>query len=213
MPDLYDCSIVGTDITFTRKTGDLIVTNTVTNSLGYLNNKEFTFTVTLPLEIRGIFGELEFVDGVATFTMKNGESLTASGLPTSLDYNVAVKPRDGFTSEKSTITGTIATDGPSIAAFTHTYSAVGSVTLEAKANVENPYLPNKNFSFNLLDADRKVIQNDEQINETGEATFDPINYTLDDLAGNKRGSLRREEEQGFCNVPGRTEPAERSIFF
>ena len=183
--DLYEYSIAGTDITFTRKTGGLTVINTVTNSLEYLNDKEFTFTVTLEPKISGTFGDMNFNNGIATFTLKNGEPFTASGLPTSLGYTVTVDPEEGFTSEESTITGTVATDGSSTAAFAHTYSAVGSVTLEAKANVENPYLQTKSFAFNLLNADRDVIQNVEQINETGKATFDPINYTLDDLAGNK----------------------------
>ncbi len=183
--DLYEYSIEGTDITFTRKTGGLTVINTVTNSLEYLNDKEFTFTVTLEPKISGTFGDMNFNNGIATFTLKNGEPFTASGLPTSLGYTVTVDPEEGFTSEESTITGTVATDGSSTAAFAHTYSAVGSVTLEAKANVENPYLQTKSFAFNLLNADRNVIQNVEQINETGKATFAPINYTLADLDGNQ----------------------------
>ena len=182
---LYDCSIEGTDITFTRKRGDLTVINTVTNSLEYLNGKEFTFTVTLEPKISGTFGEMNFNNGVATFQLTNGQSVTVTGLPTSLGYTVTVDPVEGFTSEESTITGTVATDGSSTAAFAHTYSAVGSVTLEAKANVENPYLQAKSFSFKLLNADGEVIQNVGQINETGKATFAPINYTLDDLYGNQ----------------------------
>ena len=195
MPDLYDCSIVGTDITFTRKRGGLTVTNTVTNSLEYLNDKEFTFTVTLEPAISGAFGNMNFVDGTATFTLKNGESLTASDLPTSLGYTVTVDPEAGFTPEESTITGTIATDGPSTAEFAHTYSAVGSVTLEAKANVENLYLQAKSFFFKLLNADGEVIRNVEQNNETGKATFAPINYTLDDLEGNESKDFAYTIEQ------------------
>ena len=193
--DLYEYSIEGTDITFTRKTGNLTVTNTVTNNLVYLNVKEFTFTVTLEPAISGAFGNMNFVDGTATFTLKNGESLTASDLPTSLDYTVTVDPEAGFTPEESTITGTIATDGPSTAEFAHTYSAVGSVTLEAKANVENLYLQAKSFFFKLLNADGEVIRNVEQNNETGKATFAPINYTLDDLEGNESKDFAYTIEQ------------------
>ena len=180
---LYEYSIEGTQIAFTRKTGDLTVTNTVTNRLEYLNDKEFTFTVTLEPKISGTIGDVNFNNGEVKFQLTNGQSFTVTDLPTSLGYTVTVDPVEGFTSDKSEINGLIST-GSSIAEFTHTYSAVGSVTLEAKANVENQYLQNKIFSFNLLNANN-VIQNVEQDNETGKATFAPINYTLDDLDGNQ----------------------------
>ncbi|WP_447512240.1 DUF7601 domain-containing protein, partial [Clostridioides difficile] len=52
-------------------------------------NKDFNFTVTLSDKtISGVYGDLKFTDGVATFTLKNGESKTATNLPAGIDYEV-----------------------------------------------------------------------------------------------------------------------------
>ena len=46
-------------------------------------NKEFTFTVTLgDTTISGTYGDMTFTNGVATVTLKGGESATTTGLPT-----------------------------------------------------------------------------------------------------------------------------------
>lgn len=62
-------------------TGDLTVKKTVSGSGGD-QNKEFTFTVTMnQTDITGQYGDMTFTDGVAAFTLKHGQSKTATGLP------------------------------------------------------------------------------------------------------------------------------------
>ena len=67
--------------------GNLSVSKTVTGNAGD-TSKAFNFTVTLGnTEINGVFGEMTFVGGVATFVLKHGESKTATGLPSGVSHS------------------------------------------------------------------------------------------------------------------------------
>jgi len=100
----------GTTATFTntRETGDLQLSNTV-----YADNNEdeFTFTVTLDdTSISGTYGDMMFENGVATVTLKGGESATATGLPTSLNYTVSQTGIEGYRLDgESSYSGAIST--------------------------------------------------------------------------------------------------------
>ncbi|MBP5715453.1 MAG: hypothetical protein J6X07_12295, partial [Prevotella sp.] len=61
--------------TNTHETGDLTVTNTVNSALSTDAGVEFSFTVTLGDDtFNGTYGGMDFHDGVATFTLKGGET-------------------------------------------------------------------------------------------------------------------------------------------
>ena len=97
--------------------GDLTVTTTVSGS-GSDQNKEFTFTVTLDKnDLSGTYGDMTFTDGVATFTLKHGESKTATDLPAGVSYAVEESDNDGYTVTKTGETGTIQTGVTATAAF------------------------------------------------------------------------------------------------
>ena len=50
---------------------------------------EFRFTVTLSDKtINDTYGDMTFTDGVTTFTLKDGESKKATGLPNGITYEV-----------------------------------------------------------------------------------------------------------------------------
>ena len=69
-------------------TGNLVVNKTISGE-DAKETDEFTFTVTLNDEtINGEFGDMTFVDGVAEFTLKGGESAEAAGLPAGVEYVV-----------------------------------------------------------------------------------------------------------------------------
>ena len=78
--------------------GDTTFTNVQLNGLTVIKKvvgddgdkeKEFTFTVTLDDKtVNGVYGEMEFTDGVATFTLKHDESKTAYGLPDGVGFEV-----------------------------------------------------------------------------------------------------------------------------
>lgn len=55
---------------------------------GKTTNKVFKFRVNVKPAITGNYGDMKFRDGVAEFTLKNGESKTAKYLPVGFDYTV-----------------------------------------------------------------------------------------------------------------------------
>ena len=69
---------------------------------------------------------MTFTSGVATFTLKGGESKTATGLPAGTTFTVseADYSADGYVTTKSGDTGTIVDDKTATAAFTNTRSSV-----------------------------------------------------------------------------------------
>ncbi|MBO5056304.1 MAG: Cna B-type domain-containing protein, partial [Lachnospiraceae bacterium] len=103
--------------------GKLTVSKTVAGNEADLE-KEFSFTVTLDNSlINGLYGEMTFSDGVATFTLKHDESKTAENLPTGVSYTVTETDytADGYVTTKSDDTGTITAGCDLTAAFTNTY--------------------------------------------------------------------------------------------
>ena len=102
--------------------GNLSVGKTVTGNAGD-TSKAFNFTVTLGnTEINGVFGEMTFVDGVATFVLKHGESKIATGLPSGITYSVteAEANQDGYTTASSKASGSIVNNETVTVAFTNT---------------------------------------------------------------------------------------------
>ena len=66
--------------------GSLTVQKQVTGS-GASQSEAFPFEVTIE-GLNGAYGELTFANGVATFSLRHGESVTASGLPVDAHYTV-----------------------------------------------------------------------------------------------------------------------------
>lgn len=112
------------------KKGALTVEKIVQGNRGE-TDREFTFTVTLTgksitgvkaEEIKDKYGDMEFTNGVATFTLKHGQSITASGLPAGLTYSVEETDAnaDGYTTSNSGNTGTIPSGDTAQVYFTNT---------------------------------------------------------------------------------------------
>lgn len=87
--DLYDVAYDQGNFTVTNtRAGDLRVEKEVTGSDGQ-RNRDFTFTVTLDnATIQGTYGGMTFENGVATFTLRHGQSATAEDLPAGIGYTV-----------------------------------------------------------------------------------------------------------------------------
>lgn len=112
------------------KKGALTVEKIVQGNRGE-TDRAFTFTVTLTGEsqtgieantINDKYGDMTFENGVATFTLKHGESITASGLPAGLTYSVEETDAnaDGYTTSNSGNTGTIPSGDTAKVYFTNT---------------------------------------------------------------------------------------------
>ena len=147
-------------------TGNLIVSKDVNGNKGD-TNKDFHFTVTLSdKSINGTFGDMTFKDGVATFTLKDNESLTATSLPTGITYKVIEQEanQDGYITTSTGTTGEIEKDATSKAEFINTKNEYGSLTVSKDVN-GNKGDTNKDFHFT-------VTLSDTSINGTfGDMTF------------------------------------------
>lgn len=113
----------------TQQTGSLKVSKTVTNTTVPASlARKFAFTITLTASdtatqslISGskIFGSVPFVNGVATISLSNGESVTMDGIPAGVSYTVTEQSVSGFETTKTGDTGTIANGVTSEVAFTN----------------------------------------------------------------------------------------------
>lgn len=112
------------------KKGALTVEKIVQGNRGE-TDRAFEFTVTLTgesttgvkaEEINDKYGDMTFENGKATFTLKHGESITASGLPAGLTYSVEETDAnaDGYTTSNSGNTGTIPSGDTAKVYFTNT---------------------------------------------------------------------------------------------
>lgn len=97
--------------------GSLTVQKQVTGS-GASQSEAFPFEVTID-GLNGTYGELTFANGVATFSLRHGESVTASGLPVDAHYTVREADSRGYTTSSTGETGTIADGIGSVAVFTN----------------------------------------------------------------------------------------------
>ena len=107
---------------WTAAHGNLSVTKTVAGNNGD-TSKAFNFTVTLgDTGINGTFGEMTFTGGKAMFSLKHGESKTATNLPAGITYTVseAEADKDGYTTTFVNASGSIVKDATVTAAFTNT---------------------------------------------------------------------------------------------
>lgn len=90
VPEGYKVEYDGFTIT-NALDGDLLVSKEV-SGLGGESNREFHFTIQLgDSSIEGAYGDVEFVEGVASFTLKDGESVHVEGLPADMEYVVSEK--------------------------------------------------------------------------------------------------------------------------
>ena len=208
--------------TNTRKTGNLSVTKEVINKNGTNTAKEFEITVTLEDDtIDGEFGDegtsMTFVKGVATFTLKDGETKTATGLPSGIGYTVAETADDGFVTtyenvtdetvevgddaggqtdsnpagETEGISGTIVVDETKSVKVINTYLTEGEYAIEVKKVLEGRLLKEGQFEFELSDSDGEVIQTVKN-DLDGNIKFDPIAYTEEDLDKETSGYFKDE---------------------
>ncbi len=117
--------------TNTRDTGDLTVSKVLVSDVAEDADEEFTFTVTLADDsISGTYGDMTFEKGVATVTLKGGESATAEGLPTTLGYTVEEAEAEGYEAESENAEGEISAEGVT-ATITNTRQAF---TIEVTVN-------------------------------------------------------------------------------
>ncbi len=106
-----------------EKYGDLSVTKTVTGE-GYDPAQQFNFTVTLSdSSVNGQYGDMNFVGGVASFTLTAGQTAYAAQLPADIFYTVTEEPTENYISTATGDTGAIVGDSMVYAEFVNEYVA------------------------------------------------------------------------------------------
>ena len=104
------------------QTGKLTVRKHVTGNAGDTQT-EFAFMIMLSdTSLNGTYGDIAFTNGIATFTLKHGESKTADGLPAGIRYSVSERSanEDGYTTVATGETGIIAENTTATAIFVNT---------------------------------------------------------------------------------------------
>ena len=109
--------IAATNRNLEKAVGSLTVTQTVTGTAGGQAQK-FIFTVTVAGLPDGTYGDMTFQNGTASFTLRHGESKTASGLPSGAAYEVTIAGAQGYEVSAVGTRGQIPKSGAATAAFT-----------------------------------------------------------------------------------------------
>lgn len=104
--------------------GGLSVTKHVAGISGD-RQKEFPFTVTLSdTSVSGMYGDMAFMEGKASFTLKDGETKTADGLSAGITYTVEETSSAGYTVTKTGDTGAIVAESVQSCTFTNTLDSI-----------------------------------------------------------------------------------------
>ena len=97
--------------------GNLSVSKTVSGS-NPPSKTAFGFTVILSdRTVDGRFGEMTFRSGVAEFTLRHGETVTATGLPAGVGYLVEEDADEAYTTSSQGAEGTVPQDDTALARF------------------------------------------------------------------------------------------------
>ena len=137
--------------------GDLTVSKVVSGNAGE-TDKAFNFTVTLnDKTISGTYGDMKFENGAAAFTLKHGESKTASDLPAGMSYKVIETEagQDGYVTAQTGETGTISKDATAAATFTNTKDEFGNLTV-SKVVSGNAGETDKAFNFTVTLSNKTI---------------------------------------------------------
>jgi hypothetical protein len=101
------------------------------------STQAFTFTVKLGgsgANLSGQYGDMLFANGQATFTLKDGETKTASALPAGATYEVVEESNDKYTTASENATGTITKGDTAAVSFTNTRGTT-SLPLSGQAGI------------------------------------------------------------------------------
>ncbi|MBR3159325.1 MAG: BspA family leucine-rich repeat surface protein, partial [Atopobiaceae bacterium] len=182
-------------ITNTKKPGWLNIHKTLANPGGDVADAEFPVTVTLT-DASGEALEGEFVwtsdrDGVEGGTVRSGgelmihadETITIKDLPDGTRYALSEGETAGFAQVEEAsenVEGAIASNQASEASFTNRRDTATTIALQARKVLKGGTLEAGEFTFQLLDAAGKVV--DEVTNGAdGKVTFKDLSFAYSDL--------------------------------
>ena len=185
------------------KEGSLTVSKSVEGETG--SAASFSFTVTLGnTAINGQYGDMAFTNGVATVTLKNGESATAEHLPAGTTYEVAETPNADYASTATGASGTITKNATAAAAFTNArlYKLTVSKTVSGQAADASQAFT---FTVTLKDASGKPLSGTYDYtggSVSGSSATAPANGTIAlDANGEGPVSLSSGQQITIVGIP------------
>ena len=174
--------------TYAPNTGNLEIRKVVVSTVDADFEKEFAFVLTIDNEeINGTYGDLEFVNGMAAFTLKANESKAATNLPLDEEGGLAYTLEESDSGDLTPDYFPVTTeDGKTqIVTVTNTRNTPGNAVLKVQKRVSGAgYKGDEAFAFQLAKADGSTAESDVLPEQTvvtaknGEtATFGAIKYT------------------------------------
>ena len=136
-------------VLFTNKkwTGGLEISKIVTGR-GADHQKTFTFTIQLSdRTIQGKYGEVEFNNGAATFTLRDQETVRMTDLPENVHYTIEEQEDSAYQSASTGETGTIERTKTANASFINTFKT-GSLTVTKTVEGNEEY-KDAEFRFSI----------------------------------------------------------------
>ena len=160
----------------TKDEGGLVVSKSVVSAVTADKQKDFSFEVVLTdKSINGTYGEMTFENGVAKFTLKDGETKRATGLPDAIGYVVSEssEPASDFIIISDGATGNIVHNETNTAEFTNTRKTGNleiSKTVVSPVPAEND--ANYTFKVTLTNGEQKISgeYSGYYFDENGQAT-------------------------------------------
>ncbi len=212
IPGEAGANSVAVTVTNERNTGSLSVEKIVEGT-GAQTEKEFTFTLQLthsdgvklkgkyPATINGTDTTVSVdATGKATFTLKDGETITIKGIPDGTTYEVTEGDytADGYTVEKTGEEGTIADGTTAEATFTNTRNVGGlTVTKETAGNgLEEPGV-RTTFDITVILTPKAGVDLVGTVNGTAL----PADGTVTEGVWSKTFTLKANESVTFTGLP------------
>lgn len=197
-----------TSIVFTNKVipklGGLSVTKEVSGDGS--TSRSWNFAVKLDdVSVSGTYGEMEFKNGVAVFSLKHGMTISASGLPAGISYEVTEEEanEDDYTTTSTNASGVIEAGIVKEVTFVNhkedTPPSSGGddpnpakVRIKVEKTLDGKKPKDGMFEFVLKDEDGKILQ--KQTNDGDTVTFDTLsfdksgtyNYTIMEKVGDDK---------------------------
>ena len=126
----------------------IVVSKTVHDQSRSASNDLFQFTVQLSdTTVNGQKGQMTFTNGKASFTLREGESMVAVGLPANVDYTVTEAAADGYYNANPVHKGTTQSEVISSVVFEN--YAVGALKVAKKVESVSPADKDRIFTFKL----------------------------------------------------------------
>ena len=144
-----------------KNIGSLSISKSLVGEENSQTNFEFELKLPYNKKINGLYGDLEFTNGVSYFTLKDGETKTATNLPANAYYVVKESKTDGYKVGSTNEKGKIPVADTQLVTFTNTRLpdlSLAKIVTGTDGNL------NKKFTFDieLKDNQGKMINGEYQ---------------------------------------------------